>query len=85
MSPASQWRLGVSGAISYYQLARRGIDRWPVLNATAIISQGGKNRAECAVVFECVTCLKRVSLNYFLIYSRGETGLSSFNRGLMLL
>lgn len=40
MSPASQWGLDVSGAISYDQLARRGIDRWPVVKATAIISQG---------------------------------------------
>lgn len=37
-----QWRLGVSRAISYDQLARQGIDRWPVVNATAIISQGKK-------------------------------------------
>lgn len=32
------------GAISYGQLAKRGIDRWPVVNATAIISQRRKEK-----------------------------------------
>lgn len=69
MSPASQWRLGVSGAISYDHFARRGIDHRSAVNVAAIISRGGKNRGECGVVSECVTCLKRVNLNDFLIYS----------------
>lgn len=50
MCAASQWRPDVSGAISNDQLARRGIDRRPVVNATAIISQE-KSRADGAVVY----------------------------------
>lgn len=42
MSPASQWRRGVSGAISNEQLAGQDIDRWPLVNATAIISHVGE-------------------------------------------
>lgn len=49
MSPASQWRLGVSGAISYDHFARRGIDRRSAVNVAAIISRGGGGK-EASVV-----------------------------------
>lgn len=62
MSPASQWRLGVSGAISYDHFARRGIDRRSAVNVAAIISRGGEKRGERGVVSECVTCLKKAPL-----------------------
>lgn len=49
MSPASQWRRGVSGAISYDHYARRGIDRRSAVKVAAIISRGGE-KIEASVV-----------------------------------
>lgn len=74
MTPASQWRLDAAAAISYDQLGRRGIDRWPVVKVTAIISHTKKQGCDCAVVRGRVTCFE--SVNLLLIVLKVETGLN---------
>lgn len=80
-----QWRLGVSGAISYDQVARQGIDRWPVVNATANHFTEQKLWADCAALYESMTCLRSVNLNYCFNLLKIETGMSYLSSGLMLL